>query len=389
MGTKGTMRGIYIHVPFCVRKCAYCDFYSVPARASAIDRFCRLLVREMDLFRERLPGEAEAPADTVYFGGGTPTVLGPERLTALLCALKERFPVTPDAEITVEANFGTAPPEGLRALRKEGFNRISIGAQSFDPGVLGTLGRIHDAGRVRRAVREARAAGFPSVGIDLIFGIPGQSAERFAADLEETVRLAPDHVSAYALSLEPGTRLQAAVGRGTLRMPSDDLVADMYAETRRALARAGYAHYEISSFAKPRHACRHNLKYWRRDGYRGFGPSAHGLIFPEAAEPGLRTANPPSVEIYERRLAGGHLPWEDARTASRADAWKEALVVGLRLVEGIDLKEISRRYGPPPEPARRAVEALVMAGRLVAKDARLRLPGELLFVSNEVLAALV
>jgi oxygen-independent coproporphyrinogen-3 oxidase len=383
------MRGIYVHIPFCVKKCSYCDFYSVAGDRRAVEEFCALLVREMDLFRETFPGEAAAPADTVFFGGGTPTVLGAEALCGLLSALRERFPIVQGAEVTTEANPGTVSAGDFRALSAGGFNRVSIGVQSFHPATLRTLGRIHGAEEVRAAHREARRAGFSSIGMDLIFGIPGQGTGDWAADLDRTVAFLPEHVSAYALAPEPGTPIHSAIERGELRMPSDDAVAEMYEETRAALSRAGYRQYEISNFARPGSECRHNLKYWRRQGYLGLGPSAHGLIFPPGKGPlGVRTANPPSLADYRRRIGEGRLPWEDVHACDREDAWKESLIAGLRMLEGIDLEEIEKRIGPPPEAVRRAVESLSRAGKLQEEGSRIRLPASLLFISNEVLQAL-
>ncbi len=379
------MRGIYVHVPFCVRKCAYCDFYSVAADGAAMAGFRDLLVREMDLFRRELPDETAAPADTVFFGGGTPTALGAGALVALLTAVRERFPVDAGAEVTTEANPGAVSAADFKALRAGGFDRVSIGVQSFDPETLATLGRIHGVGEIRAAWRDARAAGFPSIGLDLIFGIPGQTAASFAADLERTVALAPSHVSAYALAPEPGTPLRAAIGRGELRMPPDDDVAEMYDAARRTFAAAGLRQYEISNFSRPGAECRHNLKYWRREGYHGFGPAAHGLLFPPGKAPlGLRTENPRSLSDYARRIREGRIPWTDTRVCRRADAWKESLIFGLREIDGVDAAEIEKKIGAPPQVTRDAVEELVMSGRLLRDGSRLRLPEALLFVSNEV-----
>ena len=383
------MRGIYVHVPFCIRKCAYCDFYSVPAGREAMADFRDLLVREMDLFRTEQPAEAEAPADTVYFGGGTPTALGSDSLVKLLAAIRDRFRVADDAETTTEANPGAVSAADFAALRAGGFNRVSIGVQSFDPASLATLGRIHGASEIRAAWRDGRAAGIPSLGIDLIFGIPGQTRASFAADLERTAALLPSHVSAYALAPEPGTPLHAAVERGELRMPPDDAVAEMYEDARRILSAAGLRRYEISNFARPGAECRHNLKYWRRDGYRGFGPSAHGLLFPGARAPlGLRTANPPSLAEYGRRIRQGRLPWTEVRACDRGDAWRESLIFGLRETGGVDAARVEKEIGAPPPELRAAVEDLVATGRLLRDGSRLRLPESLLFVSNEVLQRL-
>jgi oxygen-independent coproporphyrinogen-3 oxidase len=383
------VRGIYLHIPFCLRKCSYCDFYSVEADAAAIREFRDLLARETTLLRDRFPEDAAAPSDTVYFGGGTPTVLPPETLCGLLDAVRERFPVEPDAEITVEANPGTVSPEQLSALRNGGFTRISIGVQSFTPSILRTLGRIHGREEVRRTVRDARAAGFDSLGIDLIFGIPGQRAGQWEADLERTVGFLPAHVSVYALAPEPGTPIHAAILRGQLLMPPDDSVAEMYETARRVLSAAGYRQYEISNFALPGHESRHNVKYWKREGTAGFGPSAHSLLFPrERAPHGLRAANPPSLAEYGKAIREGRLAWTVEQACRYEDAWKESLLFGLRMTDGVDLGDLEQAIGAPPDPLRDAVNELVAGGRLLEENGRLRLPGELLFVSNEVLQRL-
>lgn len=384
------MRGIYVHIPFCVKKCAYCDFYSVAGDKTALEDFRGLLVREMDLFAGKFPFDAAVPADTVFFGGGTPTVLGAEALCGILAALKERFPVAPDAEVTTEANPGTVGAEDFRTLRAGGFTRVSIGVQSFHAQTLRTLGRIHGVEEVRAAHRDARRAGFSSIGIDLIFGIPGQEPSDWAADLDISVTFLPAHISAYALAPEPGTPIHRAIGRGELSMPPDDSVAEMYEKTRKVLASAGYRHYEISNFARPGAECRHNIKYWRREGYLGLGPSAHGLFFPQGKAPfGMRTANPPSLSGYRRGIEEGCLPWENVHICNREDAWKESLIAGLRMREGIDLAEIEKKNGPPPEDVRRAVQTLLSSGKLQEKGSRILLPVHLLFVSNEALQALV
>lgn len=383
------MRGIYVHVPFCVRKCGYCDFYSVAAGEEERGRYPGLVEREMDLLLRTFPGEAGVPTDTVYVGGGTPTVLGPERLTRLLAAIRSRFSVAEGAEITTEANPGTVTGDDFARLREGGFNRVSLGVQSFRPSTLAALGRIHSVEDVRAAYRDARRAGFSSVGIDLIFGNPGQSEGEWQEDLDRAVTFLPEHVSAYALTPEPGTPIDAAIGAGAIALPDDDGVARMYAATRETLRAAGYRHYEISNFSRPGKECRHNLKYWRRDGYLGLGPSAHGLLFPgESAPFGLRTANPPSLSDYVRVLEEGRPPWGSTLACGTEDAWKESLIFGLRMEEGVSPSSIEKRNGPPPEPVRGAVEKLIGSGVLLREGDRLRLPERHWFVSNEVLQRL-
>ena len=383
------MRGIYVHVPFCVRKCGYCDFYSVAGGEEALDEYPGLVEREMDLLLRAYPGEAKVPADTVYFGGGTPTVLGPDRLNRLLAAIRSRFPVAEGAEITTEANPGTVTGADFAQLREGGFTRVSLGVQSFRPKTLAALGRIHSVEDVRAAYRDARRARFSSVGIDLIFGNPGQSEAEWQEDLDSAVTFLPDHVSAYALTPEPGTPIHAAIGGGGIALPDDDTVARMYTAARETLIAAGYRHYEISNFARPGKECRHNLKYWRLEGYIGLGASAHGLLFPgESAPFGLRTANPPSLPDYARALSGGRLPWGPIQTCGPEDAWKESLIFGLRMSEGVSPASIEKKNGPPPEPVRGAIEKLIGSGLLSRGEDRLQLPERYWFVSNEVLQRL-
>jgi oxygen-independent coproporphyrinogen-3 oxidase len=389
MAENGWMRGIYVHIPFCVRKCMYCDFYSVVGGEAAREEFCGLVARELDIVLRSYPGEATVPADTVYFGGGTPTVLGPDRLCGILAAIRSRLPVVEGAEVTLEANPGTVGREDFHRLREGGFTRVSLGVQSFHPPTLAALGRIHSAEEASAAIRDAGQARFPSVGLDLIFGNPGQTEEDWADDLRRAVASAPDHLSAYALTPERGTPIHAEIERGAIALPADDTVARMYEAAREILASAGYRHYEISNFSRPGMECRHNGKYWGRDGYLGLGPSAHGLLFPgETAPLGMRTANPLSLREYALHLGEGRLPWADVGASSVEDAWKEYLLLGLRLENGVCLAEGEHRYGPPPEKLREAVEGLTVSGCLVRDGSRLRMPARFWFVSNEVLRRL-
>jgi len=383
------VRGIYLHIPFCIRKCSYCDFYSVSASRRSARNFPELVRKETTLLRDRFPGFADSAADTVYFGGGTPTALGTEVLVGLLSRVRDAFPVVDGAERSVEANPGTVSGPDLARLRKGGFNRISIGVQSFSATTLRTLGRIHGADEILRTVRDAREAGFRSVGIDLIFGIPGQSLASWRRDLECAAELNPSHLSAYALAPETGTPIHTAIARGELRMPSDDEVAGFYETAREILSAAGIGQYEISNFARPGQECRHNRKYWRREEYLGIGPSAHGLLFPREGAPyGLRTANPPSLDEYEAAIREERLPWTETRVSTFEDAWKESLIFGLRMTEGVDLRAIRHGIGAPPADLADAVDRLVGEGLLLRDGERIRLPSCLLFVSNEIFARL-
>lgn len=379
------MPGIYVHVPFCVRKCAYCDFYSVAGSDAEKEAYASLLPREADLLLDAFP-HLRGPADTLFFGGGTPTVLGAERLCALLASVAERFPLAGDAEVTAEANPGTVDGPSLLALRRGGFNRVSLGVQSFHADTLAFLGRIHGGADGRDAIRDARRAGFDNVGIDLIFALPGQTVREWNADLERALLFLPDHISAYAYTPADGTPMGDAVASGELSLPSDDAAAEMYAMTREKLAREGYDQYEISNFSLPGKACRHNGKYWAREEVAALGPAAHGLLFTKGAPHGARPVGMASLERWGRAVEKGRHPWEGfPDILSADDAWRESLVAGLRRTAGVDLAEVEKRNGPPRPELGEAVERLVSSGKLARSGDRVRIPEEFLFVSNEVL----
>ena len=262
-----TPLGIYVHIPFCRQKCIYCDFYSLPNREEEMDAYCAAL--ETRLLETDFSGCA---ADTVYFGGGTPSLLDPARLNAVLETVYRACKVVPEAEITLEANPDSAGDRNaLRDLRSAGFNRISLGMQSASDAELASLGRVHTMEQVRRAVDAARWAGFDNLSLDLIYGLPGQTVETWRKNLEAAVSLLPEHLSCYGLKAEKGTPLYA---RRDL-LPCEEIQAEMYLETVKFLEVNGFLQYEISNFAKPGRESRHNLKYWTLGEYAGFGPGAH------------------------------------------------------------------------------------------------------------------
>jgi oxygen-independent coproporphyrinogen-3 oxidase len=385
------MSGIYVHVPFCVRKCGYCDFYSeAGAGEEAMDRFVDHVSAEAERLLAGFPHLRETAADTVFFGGGTPTAIGAERLLVILSSLRRLFPLAGDAEVTVEANPGTVGLESLSTLRRGGVNRLSLGVQSFHPVTLDLLGRIHGTPEIRDAIRDARRAGFDNLAIDLIFGIPGQGAVEWGYDLHLAETFLPDHISAYALTPEAGTPLAAALASGALSMPDESTIAGMYDLARRTLATAGYRQYETSNFARPGRESRHNRKYWRREEVAALGPAAHGLLFPpgESAPFGVATENPRDLAGWARRLDDGAPPWT-ASARSADDAWCEALIAGLRELDGIDLAALAARFGAIPPARLAAIDALVSGKKLLRDGSRLRIPEPLLFLANEVLAELV
>ncbi|MGI5895449.1 MAG: radical SAM family heme chaperone HemW [Oscillospiraceae bacterium] len=362
------MAGLYIHIPFCATKCPYCDFYSLPARPADMDAYHTVLLHEI----ARAPGGVAA--ESVYFGGGTPVLFGSARLSALLAALRNQFTLAPDCEITLEANPFSLPLREYEALRAAGFNRISFGMQSADPEELKTLGRRQSPAMVQSAVSSAKAAGFENLSVDLMLGIPGQTPESLCRSIAFLNALEIQHISAYLLKIEPGTPY--AKTNMAEACPDEDTVCDLYLLAVEQLARAGFRQYEISNFARPGFESRHNLKYWRREEYLGFGPAAHSFY------QGGRYAHP-------RDLAG-YLS-SDGTNATLTDSCEnpavEELMLRLRLSEGVDLAALSINSA-----ARQAVLAaarpLEQAGLLAVNQTRIALTPRGFLVSNAIILRL-
>lgn len=363
--------GIYIHVPFCKQKCVYCDFYSLPHREEQMDAYVSAL--RSQLAETDFSGYE---ADAVYFGGGTPSYLGPRRLTALLEAVSAACPVAPGAEVTFEANpDSAADPDALSALRRAGFNRISLGMQSADDGELTAIGRIHTMAQVRSAVKAARRVGFENLSLDLIYGLPGQDLPRWRENLATAVELGPEHLSCYGLKAEPGTPLYAR--RETL--PGDEEQADMYLETVDLLEARGYRQYEISNFAKPGRESRHNLKYWTLGEYIGFGPGAHSDFR------GVRYAWARDLEAFLRR----DRLLSEARRMSPKDRETEWLMLSLRLARGLDMAEWEARFRRPFAPFLPFLERCQAAGYALREAGRWRLTSRGFLVSNQIIGELL
>ena len=375
--------GLYVHIPFCRSLCHYCDFPRTLYDPDLAVEFVEALLLEIRR-RAGLPSVRGAVVDTIYFGGGTPTCLPVELLGRIVEAIFENFEVLPGAEFTVEANPESATYELLSALRGMGANRISIGAQTFDPKILRAIGRIHTPEDVERAVEDARRAGFDNLNLDLIYGLPGQTVEGFLSDLDEALSLGPKHISLYALSLHEGTPLYERVSRGEASLPSDDEVAEMFEAARGRLGEEGFSHYEISNFALPGFECRHNLKYWLGEPYLGLGPGAWSFIN------GWRRGNVPDVREYVRLLREGREPVAEVQRPPRLRRASELLILGLRLVGGYDLRLLSRRYGRAilseflPE-----LRALSEEGLLVLEEDVARLSERAIPVANRVWARLL
>ena len=366
--------GFYVHVPFCVTRCGYCDFNTYTAQelgpgASRAD-YAETAIAEVRLAR-RVLGDAAPRVETVFFGGGTPTLLDPDDLVRVLRAIDEEFGLAPGAEVTTEANPESVTPASLAALREGGFTRVSLGMQSARPHVLEVLDRRHTPGRAARAAREARAAGFEHVNLDLIYGTPGESDDDWRATLAAAIEAGPDHVSAYSLIVEDGTRLAARIRRGELPAPDDDAAADRYLIADAMLAEAGLTWYEISNWAAtPEARCRHNLLYWRGGDWWGVGPGAHSHVG------GVRWWNVKHPAAYASRLAAGVSPGHAREVLTDDDRAVERLMLELRLATGFPLAEIAA--DARPAVARALADGLLDAGPFREGRAVLTLRGRLL-----------
>jgi len=363
--------GIYLHVPFCRTRCGYCDFNTYTPRellggagsddlSETGDAYLAAALAEIDL-AGRVLGSYAPRVSTVFVGGGTPTLLPASDLVRLLDRIREVFGLTADAEVTTEANPESVTPESLAAIRAGGFTRISFGMQSAVAHVLATLDRVHSPGRPVAAVTEARAAGFDQVSLDLIYGTPGESLLDWRNSLEVALGAAPDHVSAYALIVEEGTRMATRVRRGELPLPDDDDLADKYLLAEEILTGAGFSAYEVSNWsARPDAACRHNLGYWRGDHWWGIGPGAHSHVG------GTRWWNVKHPAAYAGRLAAGESPAQAREILTADDRRLEHVLLEIRLAEGMPLDRLSSR-------GRGRLDDLAARSLVVVTDDRLRL----------------
>ena len=324
--------GLYIHVPFCLSKCPYCDFYSIERDDSLIDEFAEALLLEINLLARTK--WKDRVYNTIFFGGGTPPLLGDSYIAEILQTLRRTFNISPRAEISLEANPESLSLELLQAFKSSGINRISIGAQSFDDSLLQTLGRIHTAETALKSIDMAGEAGFENISIDLIFGIAGQTVDTWRESLKQAAAKSPAHISAYGLTIEKGTPYDKMLQKGELNLPADDIQAEMYQVLNEMLAGEGYRRYEVSNFARPGSECQHNYKYWRDDKYIGLGPSAHSY------DGDSRTANYKNLDKYLTSIKKGKLPVNFKEKLTDKQRAEERLLLGLRIAEGIDLNLI-------------------------------------------------
>jgi putative oxygen-independent coproporphyrinogen III oxidase len=376
---SGQAAGLYIHIPFCRRKCPYCDFTST-TDLDRITAFCDSLQREMELTAGAWP-----LFDSVYIGGGTPSVLAPEAVGAILESARRMFAIDAGAEVTIEVNPGTLAAGALKYYRECGVNRVNIGVQSFQEAHLEFLGRIHSAADSREALAAAGRAGFAGIGLDLIYGLPGQGRGDWLADLQTAVGFRPDHISCYMLTCEPGTPLAADFARGRFQSAGEETVRDLFAAADTFLAGQGYRHYEISNWAcSDSSRSRHNRKYWTFAPYLGLGPAAHSFFNPH------RRWNTADVDDYIRQLASGRLPVAGSETLSRAQKMIEAVFLGLRTAEGIPIGDFERRFGVGFDGLfAEEIERFRARGLVVVGNGHCRLTVDGMLLLDAIAAALV
>ena len=379
MKTAAKPLGLYVHIPFCKQKCAYCDFYSLSGNEGLMDDYTAALCAHLT---ETAPFAAGHTVDTVYFGGGTPSYLGEKRLVQVLKTILKKYRVDRKAEITLEANPDSAGDrKALKALRKAGFNRISLGMQSACDEELREIGRVHTMDQVRGAVEAAREAGFDNLSLDLIYGLPHQTQDRWAANLAAAVDLAPDHLSCYGLKVEEGTPLYTR--RDDAGLPGDDEQADMYLYTVDYLRRFGYFQYEISNFARAGRESRHNLKYWTLGEYAGFGPGAHSDFGD------VRYAYEKDLAGYIRGVREGTPMLSENDRIPPLDRDTEWLMLGLRTVRGLDPKEFEQRFRRRFSMFLAFLTECEKAGYAVCEEDRWHLTPKGFLVSNQIIGGML
>lgn len=390
-GMAAARRGLYVHFPWCLAKCPYCDFAVTVAPRIPGGRYQEALLRELALRLEAVPNWKEAPLDSLYFGGGTPSLWAPKEVQAFLEGVRARLSVRPGAEVTLEANPEVADTERLAGFRAAGVNRLSLGVQSFDARTLHALGRAHAPLEGKKAVARARSAGFDNVSLDLILGVEGQSLASAVKDAQAAAALGPEHVSAYVLTVEREALAEETVfarrlRTGKLHLPPDGAVADMVEAVADVLSAAGLLRYEVSSYARPGRHSRHNALYWTGGEYLALGAGATGFFRTKGG--GVRTAAHRSTEKWFLAVEAGQLPEAEVEALGPKELFAERLMLGLRFTKGLDVERLAKQSGEPSRAARLARLETEGLGEHTA-DGRFRLTRRGLLLHSEVCARLL
>ncbi len=370
----------YVHIPFCLSKCHYCEFNSYPGLEPMFGEYVQALIAEI----QDTPGGKFEALETIYFGGGTPTILPSEYILDILAALRRTFGIAENAEITIEANPGAIDEPKLSQLRINGFNRLSIGVQSFDDELLKSIGRAHTSQQAVDAYHAARQAGFANIGIDLIFALPGQTLGHWQNTLSKAIELRPEHISLYELSIEEGTHFGELCQQGKLDLPSEDLQLEMYELVISTLTKAGFEHYEVSNFAQPGFRSRHNQVYWRNDPYYGFGAGATSYVN------GIRARRLADPKHYITNICSESDPCDFSEQLSGRAKLAETIIQGLRMLDGIDLAIIDADYCTDVTlEFEQEIEKLTRRGLLEEIDGKFKVTHQGLLLMNDVAAEFV
>lgn len=400
-GISAARLGLYVHFPYCISKCPYCDFASVVARRVPEERYTAALLAELELRLAETPSLRGQRLDSVFIGGGTPSLWAPAEVEKLLARVRATFELPADAEITLEANPGAADSERFDAFRRAGVRRLSIGVQSFQPETLRALGRAHGPDEAERAFRLARAAGFDCVSMDFIYGVHGQSLEQAVADARRAVGLGPDHLSAYALTLDRESLaeevpLARQLARGEVCLPSDERVVEMSDAVGEIYRAAGLERYEISNYAKPGFHSRHNALYWTGGEWLALGAGATGCIrTPDGTGDGtrgdawIRWSNPRSAERWFSAVEAGRLPDASREALTERERFEERLAMALRLTCGVALEDVCRQFDEPLEARAAEAAKLIANGYAATRDGRLALTREGMHLHSAICARLM
>ncbi|ADH99873.1 radical SAM family heme chaperone HemW [Salisediminibacterium selenitireducens] len=368
---------IYIHIPFCEQICHYCDFNKFYLKSQPVDEYVEDLITEMGIYADE--HDEKEPVQSVYIGGGTPTSMSEKQLAKVIHDVRELFPLSESCEFTVEANPGSCDASMMKGLYNAGVNRLSIGVQTFDETLLSAINRDHEPGDAQKTVDMAREAGITNLSIDLMFGLPGQTMEQWKQTLKAALSLPITHISAYSLKIEPKTVFYQMQKKRQLRLPDEDLEADMFEELVANAKRTGFQHYEISNFAKPGFESRHNLVYWDNCEYYGFGAGAHGYLN------GKRYANHGPLPKYMKAVSAGERPKREEHQVSSDAQKEEFMFMGLRKMAGVSLDDFEARYHTTMEETFPGVlEALKGDGLITVKDRQVSLTGDGQLLANHV-----